>query len=262
MRDNMMHREDGPGFRGRHGAHNPGGNRRGIPLHPEWHAHHHMWGHGHGRGHGFSHEGGNAWGDFFAGEQSGFWGDRPGGRARGRDRMERGMLRYIILSVLNDGPKHGYEIIKVLEERTSGRYSPSPGTLYPTLQYMEDLSLVRSDQEADRRVYHLTEAGSAELQAHAGFVENFWSRFSEHTPSRTSLHELKFVGDALGDLVRTVKGGLRGAAIGGDQETIRSVRMALERCENEVREIIAQSDSNTGGDRNNPAAHDSRPGEA
>ncbi len=178
--------------------------------------------------------------------------------------MERGMLRYVILGVLNEGPKHGYEVIKVLEERTGGRYSPSPGTLYPTLQYMEDLGLVRSDQEADRRVYHLTESGSAELQEHTGLVENFWSRFREHTPSRTSLHELKFLGDALGDLIRTVKSGLRGAAIEGDQETIRKVRRALARCENEVREIIAQSasDHSNSGDISNPEAHDSASSEA
>src|SRR5262245_37807364 len=69
------------------------------------------------------------------------WGDWPGGPERGpgrREPMERGVLRYLILDALVDGPKHGYEVIKRLEERTEGEYAPSPGTVYPTLQLLED----------------------------------------------------------------------------------------------------------------------------
>jgi DNA-binding PadR family transcriptional regulator len=144
------------------------------------------------------------------------------------------------MDVLKDGPKHGYEIIKQLEERTQGIYSPSPGTLYPTLQLLEDQGIVRSDQESDRRVYHLTGSGHAELDKNAALVEGFWARFRERTPSGPNLHELKFAGDALKDLLRTLGGGMRHAALSGDPETVRKVRLALERCENEIREIIAQ----------------------
>ena len=63
------------------------------------------------------------------------------------------MPRYILLDALRDGPKHGYEIIKTLEERSGGKYVPSPGTVYPTLQYLEDQGLVRATEEADRRIY-------------------------------------------------------------------------------------------------------------
>ena len=170
--------------------------------------------------------------------------------------MERGLLRYIILSVLKDGPKHGYEIIKQLEERTHGWYSPSPGTLYPTLQLLEDTGHVRSEQVDDKRVYHLTEAGHAELDKQHSSVEGFWRRYREHVPSGAYTQELKFAGDALKDLMRTVGGGFRYGALAQDPEAIRKVRAALERCENEIRDILASSDAGKG-----PETGDSGAGE-
>jgi DNA-binding PadR family transcriptional regulator len=145
------------------------------------------------------------------------------------------------MDVLKDSPKHGYEIIKQLEERTHGAYSPSPGTLYPTLQLLEDQGIVHSDQESDRRVYQLTDAGHAELDKNAVLVAGFWARFEEHTPSRPDMYELKFAADAMKDLLRTVAMGLRTGAFSGNPETVRKVRQALERCQNEIREIISQS---------------------
>ena len=111
------------------------------------------------------------------------------------------MLRHVILSVLKDGPRHGYEIIKHIEERTHGLHSPSPGALYPTLQYLEDLGLVRSEQQGDKRVYHLTDSGRIELDKQHSTVEGFWSRFSEDMPPGASMHELRFAGDAVKDLL-------------------------------------------------------------
>src|SRR5205085_337679 len=108
--------------------------------------------------------------------------------------------RHVILSVLKDGPRHGYEIIKHMEERTYGHYAPSPGTLYPTLQYLEDLGLVRSTEEEGRRVYQLTDSGREELDKQQAMVEGFWSRFRGQTPQGANLHELRFAGDALKDL--------------------------------------------------------------
>ncbi len=167
-----------------------------------------------------------------------------GRRGHGRhDRMERGTLRYVLLDALRDGPKHGYEVIKSLEERTGGRYAPSPGTVYPTLQYLDDLGLVRAEQADERRVYALTDAGSAELAAHDDVVRGFWSRFTEQAPPRQSRAEVGFVRDEFGELTRTVWEGVRGIMRGGDHAAIRDIRLALERCKGEVREIIARSAS-------------------
>lgn len=153
--------------------------------------------------------------------------------------MERGALRVVLLDLLRDSPKHGYEIIRCLEERTHGQYAPSPGALYPTLQLLNDLGLVTSDQDAGRRVYQLTDAGRAELETHTERVAGFWNRFTTEAPSASSRHEVSFLQDALDDLNRTIWSRLRETVAQGDEKTIRSVREAVERCQNEVRAIIA-----------------------
>ena len=118
---------------------------------------------------------------------------------------------------------------------------PSPGTVYPTMQYLEDLGQVRSDQDAERRVYHLTEAGLAELEARSEDLSAFWSRFGSPGASATSRPEIGFLREEMEDLGRTVWGGLRSLVDRDDTETVRRVRQAMERCRSEVREIIAQS---------------------
>mgnify|MGYP000844149388 CR=1 FL=1 len=161
---------------------------------------------------------------------------RPEGR---RGRAGRGDARYILLDALRDGPKHGYEIIKSLDERSGGRYVPSPGTVYPTLQYLEDQGLVRANEEADRRIYQLTDAGQAELDAQAPQVTAFWKRFGGETFTPAVQQEVSFLQDELDHLERIVWGGLRIAIAGGRQETIRRVRSAVEECQDKVRAIVA-----------------------
>lgn len=161
-------------------------------------------------------------------------------RSRGRrGRARRGEARYVLLDALRDGPKHGYEIIKALEERSSGEYIPSPGTVYPTLQYLEDLGLVRAQEEADRRVYHLTEAGRAELDAQAQRIDAFWARFAGPAVSAATQAEIGFLQDELDQLARTVWGGLRNAQVEDDHEMIHRVLQAVQSCRNEIRDIIA-----------------------
>ena len=77
----------------------------------------------------------------------GFGGGHPGERG---GRARRGEARHLLLDALRDGPKHGYEIIKALELRSGGQYAPSPGTIYPTLQFLEDASLIRAEQQNER----------------------------------------------------------------------------------------------------------------
>jgi DNA-binding PadR family transcriptional regulator len=188
------------------------------------------------------------------------WFDWPGGPEHGpgrRERMERGVLRYLILDALADGPKHGYEVIKRLEERTEGEYAPSPGTVYPTLQLLEDQGFVRAEQAAERRVYALTEAGRAELAAHAELVAATLGRFGGRGRPRADLHEVTFLRDELHDLTRTVGGGLRAAMESGDAAKLRRMRQALERCQEEIRDIIAGAGDPPTAEA--PAAESDRP---
>ena len=90
--------------------------------------------------------------------------------------FEPGEVRLAILSLLADGPKHGYELIKQLEARSGGLYRASAGTVYPTLQLLEDESLIVSETSDGKRVYRITDEGRAELEREAETVDEIWSR--------------------------------------------------------------------------------------
>src|SRR4051794_41451817 len=91
-----------------------------------------------------------------------FEGDGPPGPRRGR--MRRGDIRTAVLAVLAEGPGHGYEVMQRLEAKSEGAWRPSPGSVYPTLQLLEDEGLVRSTEQDGKRVYEITAAGRTEAQ--------------------------------------------------------------------------------------------------
>jgi DNA-binding PadR family transcriptional regulator len=91
-----------------------------------------------------------------------------------------GDLRYVILALLEEQPRHGYELMKELEERTGGAYRPSAGVVYPTLALLEDEGLIRpSDGEAARKLFEITEAGKAELDKNRAGVEAVFAQMDE-----------------------------------------------------------------------------------
>ena len=91
----------------------------------------------------------------------------PGGRmgGRGRGRRNKGDVRAAVLALLAEQPMHGYQIIQELEERTGGAWRVSPGSIYPTLQVLEDVGLVRADKTEGKRVFHLTDEGREAAEA-------------------------------------------------------------------------------------------------
>ncbi|MFF8595989.1 PadR family transcriptional regulator [Streptomyces sp. NPDC015220] len=94
----------------------------------------------------------------------GFGGPGPwGGRGRGgpRGRARRGDVRASILALLKDRPMHGYEMIQEIAERSGGAWKPSPGSVYPTLQLLEDEGLITSESEGGKKLYSLTDSGRA-----------------------------------------------------------------------------------------------------
>jgi DNA-binding PadR family transcriptional regulator len=80
-------------------------------------------------------------------------------------RARRGNVRAAILSVLAEEPMHGYQIMQQLEERSGGMWRPSPGSVYPTLQLLEDQGFIKGEEVEGRRVFALTEAGKTEAEA-------------------------------------------------------------------------------------------------
>ena len=105
---------------------------------------------------------------FMSGSRHGRRRQRHGGPgyAFGR-RAARGDIRAAILALLAEEPMHGYQIIQELTERTGSVWRPSPGSVYPTLQMLEDEGLVRSTERDDKRVYEITDAGRTEAQRRA-----------------------------------------------------------------------------------------------
>ena len=92
----------------------------------------------------------------------------PFGGPFGRGRARRGDVRAAVLALLAERPMHGYEGIQELEARTSGLWRPSPGSVYPTLQLLEDEGLVEHDEERGKRRYRLTDAGRTEADGREG----------------------------------------------------------------------------------------------
>lgn len=139
--DDAEHRGSSRGGRGRRRGPRPGEGGPGAgPAGPGWDAGAGGWG-GPGRG------------------------GPPGGPRWGRGhRRGRGEVRIAVLVLLAEGPMHGYQIIRELTERTGGRWRPSPGAVYPTLQLLEDEGLVRGEERDGKRVFTLTDDGQAEVE--------------------------------------------------------------------------------------------------
>lgn len=136
--------------------------------------HRHCGGHGAGRG-------GWGWG-FDPGSGAWFWAGANRGRGgprRGRV-FEQGDLKYVILKMLAEKPRHGYEIIKELEERFVGTYAPSAGTVYPTLALLEDMGFARVTlEEGGKKVYSITPDGLRYLEENRSAVEDIFERIQD-----------------------------------------------------------------------------------
>ncbi|MBA2708802.1 MAG: PadR family transcriptional regulator [Gemmatimonadaceae bacterium] len=112
-----------------------------------------------------------------------FWGGRGrsrGGPFGGGRMFDQGHLKFVILQLLAEKPRHGYEIIKEIEEKFSGMYSPSPGTVYPTLTMLEDLGYARANpEEGGKKIYEITDEGRAHLAENQPLIDDIFSRIAE-----------------------------------------------------------------------------------
>ena len=125
------------------------------------------WGAGRGR----HHRHGSGWGG-----RHGFGG---GDMVRTGRMLATGDLRLIALALIAEQPRHGYEIIKVLEEKTAGWYSPSPGIVYPTLTYLEEAGYVTAQAEGAKKLYTITDEGRAYLDENRDFVDAVLERLGK-----------------------------------------------------------------------------------
>jgi DNA-binding PadR family transcriptional regulator len=126
--------------------------------------------------------------------------------------FSHGDLRLYLLNLLDEGPRHGYDIMQALSDRTGGTYTPSAGTIYPRLAKLEEEGLVTKSVDGRKTVYAITEAGHAEVQARAG--------------------ELEGIEAGLADSVRLIADEVRGSV----REAMRSLRADLAAARTQERE--------------------------
>jgi DNA-binding PadR family transcriptional regulator len=133
-----------------------------------------MFGHRHGDRH--------ARGGMFGMGGGRFGSHRHGGGHGGRlgRFFDHGDLRYVLLGLIAERPRHGYELIKAIEEKFGGMYSPSPGVIYPTLTLLEELGYIRPESaEGPRKQFVITPEGAAFLAANQAVVDRIFARIAE-----------------------------------------------------------------------------------
>jgi DNA-binding PadR family transcriptional regulator len=107
----------------------------------------------------------------------------------GPQRKRRGDVRLAILSLLAEAPANGYSVIKQIGERSGGTWTPSPGSVYPTLQQLVDEELIEAVGEGKRTEFTLTTEGTAYVTDHADELARVWAAVTEHSSADAGLHE-------------------------------------------------------------------------
>jgi DNA-binding PadR family transcriptional regulator len=143
------------------------------------------------------------WGPFHFDFDEEMGGGRRGRRSR---RMfEGGELRLVLLKLIADEPRHGYDCIRAIEDMTGGEYAPSPGVIYPTLTLLEDMGLIEeAPSKASRKPYRATADGIAHLEERADEVEALFDRLEELKP-----REQSSAGPAIGRAVKNLMTALK-----------------------------------------------------
>jgi DNA-binding PadR family transcriptional regulator len=151
---------------------------------------------------------------------------------RGGRVFDRGDLRYVLLHLISEKPRHGYELITAIEEKFGGMYSPSPGIVYPTLTLLDELGYVQSEAGAGtKRLYSITDAGRAFLDANRALVDSILGRMAELSqtygggPAPEILRAMQNLKLALS--IRLGRGPL-------DRDQVRAITTALDRAAGEI----------------------------
>ncbi|HKP57702.1 MAG TPA: PadR family transcriptional regulator [Polyangiales bacterium] len=182
--------------------------------HAQWHA---------GRG--------GPWGGGRRGGPPGWFGDFFGPPPR----AERGNVRYLVLDAISGQPRHGYEIIQAIEERSGGSYRPSPGVIYPTLQLLEELGHAHMVEREARKVFGITEAGQRDLEAHKDEVTDFYDQFQSDAWER----QMEDFGEVMRRAARLFKSFRRAAHHGHMSPTAQAkVRRVLDEAVTKIEQIL------------------------
>lgn len=170
--------------------------------------------------------------DFGDGPGGGWSGGRHGRRAR---RMfEGGELRLVLLKLIADEPRHGYDLIRAIEEMTGGEYAPSPGVVYPTLTLLQDMGLIEEAAgEGQRKPFQITAQGRAHLEEHEDEVEGLLDRLSEMKPRHSD------AGPAIGRAVKNLMTALshRVSRDGFNDDLLHEIAAVLDEAAQKIERI-------------------------
>jgi DNA-binding PadR family transcriptional regulator len=161
-----------------------------------------------------------------------FGGHRHGGGGRIGRFFDHGDLRYVLLALIAEQPRHGYELIKAIEENFGGAYSPSPGVIYPTLTLLEELGYIRPDSaEGPRKQFAMTPEGTEFLATNQSIVDRIFARMAEvgHVYGGGPAPEIR---RALHNLEAALTIRLGRGPLGADQ--VRAVTAILDRAASEI----------------------------
>src|SRR6476646_2861608 len=175
-----------------------------------------------------------SWGPFhFDFGDEGWSGGRSGRRAR---RMfESGELRLVLLKLISDEPRHGYDLIRAIEQMTGGEYAPSPGVVYPTLTLLQDMGFIdEAAGEGPRKPFQATNEGRAHLEERAEEVEGLLERLSDLKP-RTD----QSAGPAIGRAVKNLMTALshRIGRDGLDEDLLHEIAAILDEAAQRIERI-------------------------
>jgi DNA-binding PadR family transcriptional regulator len=156
--------------------------------------------------------------------------------------LAQGDLKLLTLALIAEQPRHGYEIIKVIEEKTSGWYSPSPGVVYPTLTYLEEAGYLASESEGSKKLYRITPEGESHLKANRDIVDLVLDRLAaigrKMARMRRAFGEGEGERSGLPQVVGAAIANLREAAakrLEGDAESEAKLVEILMRAANEIK---------------------------
>jgi len=142
-------------------------------------------------------------------------------RRRKRRMFGQGELRLVLLALVRDEPRHGYELIKAIEELTDGQYAPSPGAVYPTLQMLEDEGMItEAKAKGSRKPFEATEEGVAELDRRTDEVEQLMRRLAGMGENRSRVRSPDLF-RAMGNLANVLKNRVKSGKL--DKEVIDNI---------------------------------------
>ena len=186
-------------------------------------------------GRGFSGDFGPFHFDFGDGPAGGGnWG-RGRGRRRGRRMFESGELRLVLLKLIADEPRHGYDLIRAIEEMTGGEYAPSPGVIYPTLTLLQDMGLIEeAEGESGRKPFQATDEGRAHLEEKSDEVDDLIERLEDLAPG-----ESRPAGPAIGRAIKNLMTALshRVSRDGLDEDLLLEIAAVLDEAAQRIERI-------------------------